>query len=132
MHCLADANWTKLNEDEFTLLAHATLTPEAARSFLTQHRLQGLVITRGAKGAFAVVEGQAPIEVAPTPALQVVDTVGAGDAFSAVLLLGLNCAWPLNETLKRAQVFASALVGCRGATVKEPGFYQAFIEAWNL
>jgi fructokinase len=60
-----------------------------------------------------------------------VDTVGAGDAFAALLLLGLNRQWPLEVTLERAQAFAGALVGRRGATVAEKAFYRAFIDAWN-
>ena len=62
---------------------------------------------------------------------EVVDTVGAGDALSSVMILGLCKQWPLELTLERAQAFASAIVGQRGATVSEPAFYQAFDEQWR-
>jgi fructokinase len=75
---------------------------------------------------------QAALDVAPVEALQVVDTVGAGDALASVLLLGLSQGWPMGQTLERAQQFASAMVGQRGATVDLPDFYQPFIEAWDL
>ena len=62
----------------------------------------------------------------------VVDTVGAGDAFTSVIILGLMRDWPLALTLERAQAFASAVVGVRGATVQERAFYQPFIGQWEL
>ena len=60
------------------------------------------------------------------------DTVGAGDAFASVMLVGLTRGWPLPLTLERAQNFASAIVGVRGATVADPGFYHHHINAWRL
>lgn len=128
-----EADWLKLNEDEYALLQGGRSDPLAtAAGFLRQHGLSGLVVTRGERGAMAITPDQAPIEVAPVKALEVVDTVGAGDALSAVLLLGLNLEWPLRQTLERAQTFASALVGRRGATVDDEDFYRLFIDAWKL
>jgi fructokinase len=128
-----EADWLKLNEDEYALLYGGSPDPMAtAADFVQRHRLKGLVVTRGERGAMAIMPDQAPIEVAPVKALEVVDTVGAGDALSAVLLLGLNLGWPLRQTLERAQTFASALVGRRGATVDEADFYRLFIDAWKL
>jgi len=69
--------------------------------------------------------------VHPTPGVRVVDTVGAGDAFASVMILGLVSHWPLSLALQRAQDFASAIVGNRGATVDEPAFYQQFIDQWK-
>jgi fructokinase len=127
------ADWLKLNEDEYSLLQDGASDPvKTAGDFLQRHDLRGLVLTRGERGAMAVTPDQDPIEVAPVKALEVVDTVGAGDALSAVLLLGLNLGWPIRQTLERAQSFASALVGRRGATVDDPVFYELFIDAWKL
>ena len=50
---------------------------------------------------------------------------------SSVLLLGQSLGWRTGDTLSRAQDFASAIVGVRGATV-EPGFYQPFLADWKL
>jgi fructokinase len=38
----------------------------------------------------------------------------------------------LPQTLERAQAFASAIVGQRGATVRDPAFYQPFLADWGL
>ena len=63
---------------------------------------------------------------------QVTDTVGAGDAFTSVVLLGQAHNWPLPQLLERAQQFASAIVGVRGATVNDAAFYRPFILDWGL
>ena len=61
----------------------------------------------------------------------VVDTVGAGDAFSAVVLLGLARRWPWPLILQRAQELAGAVVGLRGATSTDPDFYKTFAADWE-
>ena len=130
---LSNADWVKLNQDELMQLAppHNTVQ-EAMRLFLTQHDLEVLIVTCGSLGATALNRAGEFFEVAPAAHVSVVDTVGAGDAFSAVLLLGLRQGWPLAVTMARAQAFASALVGLRGATVQDLGFYQSFIRDWRL
>jgi fructokinase len=61
----------------------------------------------------------------------VVDTVGAGDGFASVILLGLSRQWPLALILDHAGDFATALVSQRGATIKDPAVYQQFLKAWS-
>jgi fructokinase len=34
--------------------------------------------------------------------------------------------------MQRAQTFASAIVGLRGATVSDMAFYQPFLDGWEL
>ena len=48
------------------------------------------------------------------------------------MLLGNICGWPLSETLQRAQDFANAIVGIRGATTRDRRVYQPFIKTWQL
>ena len=130
---LGKAQWAKLNDDELMQLAPRQNTlQETMRLFLTQHELDVLVVTCGSQGALAINQAGEMIEVVPTADLTVVDTVGAGDAFAAVLLLGMQHGWPLPLTMERAQSFASALVTQRGATVQDLSFYRPFIDAWNL
>ncbi len=130
---VGQADWVKLNDEELALLqgSEGDLTGRAD-AFLRHHRLEGLVVTRGAEGATLLTRDEPAFEVAPVAALRVVDTVGAGDALASVLLLGLNRGWPMRQTLERAQHFASAVVGQRGATVDDAEFYRPFIEAWDI
>jgi len=128
-----DADWVKLNEDELAQLGNGTGDTESqARDFLATHKLKGLVVTLGAKGAIALTDNGAHAEVTPSQILEVVDTVGAGDAFTSVLILGISYAWPLEQTLQRAQSFASLMVGQQGATVHDQDFYRSMIADWSL
>ncbi len=129
---LQGADWVKLNSDELALLAGTTASSESARAFLHQYQLRGLLVTHGAKGAELFFADDQRLTVAPSPDIELVDTVGAGDAFTAVILLGLQNDWPMPLALERAQQFAAAIVGRRGATVSEPGFYHVFSQDWQL
>ncbi|MDD2659182.1 MAG: carbohydrate kinase [Methylococcales bacterium] len=129
---LQDADWVKLNEAELAALCPESPGLEAAMlEFYELFDLETLVVTRGEKGAVACDRRQHFMSVKPLENLAVVDTVGAGDAFAALLLMGLNQGWSLEDTLERAQEFACALVGKRGATVSDREFYRAFIEKWG-
>lgn len=129
-----EADWVKLNHLELRALrAGSSENIEVAMGhFLEVHRLSGLVVTCGEKGAVAIDAAGEQASAAPARALQVVDTVGAGDAFAAVLMLGIHLDWPLQLILERAQSFASGIVGRRGATVQDAGFYRSFVEVWRV
>lgn len=128
-----EADWVKLNEDELIRLGTGAGDYQTqARDFLGTHSLKGLVVTLGANGAIALTDDGGYAEVAPAQTLEVVDTVGAGDAFTSVLILGITRSWPLEQTMQRAQQFASLLVGQQGATVRDQNFYQAMITDWSL
>jgi fructokinase len=83
-----------------------------------------LIVTQGDAGALAVTGTGETARARPDRQQPVVDTVGAGDAFAAVVLLGVLHHWPLPLLMQRAQDFASAIVGRRGATVSDMAFYQ--------
>ena len=128
---LKDADWVKLNTDELALLQPDIQGSDAAERFLEIHDLHGLVLTHGADGAEILTKEGARFSARPEPTTRVVDTVGAGDAFTSVTILGMLNGWPLDLTLQRAQQFASAIVGLRGATVAERGFYAPYLDLWK-
>ena len=126
-----DADWIKLNQDELSQLGNGTGDMrKQADEFLRAHGLSGLVVTLGDKGAVAITDKGQSAEVLPAQQLSVVDTVGAGDAFTSVLITGLISGWPLEQTMQRAQAFASLIVERQGATVHDHGFYQAVLAHW--
>lgn len=132
MEMLQLASWAKLNDDELALLGrNAQDRMLEPAEFLREFDLQGLLVTRGATGAELHTAGGEFLRVSPDRNVVKVDTVGAGDAFSAVMILGLVRKWPLPLTLQRAQEFASKIVGQRGATVSDPDFYRSIVENWK-
>ena len=129
---LEGAHWVKLNRHELDELAlGGGPADRRARDFLARHDLRGLVLTGGADGASVLTADGERWEARPEANVPVVDTVGAGDALAAVMILGLLRGWPLGASLERAQSFASAVVGQRGATIHEPGVYADFMNAWS-
>ena len=131
---LVDGAWlAKLNDEELQLLVpDADDDASRTQQLINNAGLQLLLVTRGAAGAELLTATGDSFRVAPDPVTDVVDTVGAGDAMTSVLILATLQGWPWQQALERAQAFASAIVGQRGATVEDPGFYQPFIDAWEL
>lgn len=130
---LQDASWLKLNAQEFDLVVPEHEDgPDGFNAMVQKLRLQYLVVTRGSDGALAVDRTGRKYDVKTDSQTDVIDTVGAGDAFSSVLLLGNIHGWQLPESLQRAQDFANAIVGIRGATTSDRRIYQPFINAWQL
>ncbi len=127
-----EADWVKLNHHELSQLQGDSADLKSAmQRFLDRHGLQGLVVTQGEEGATILNATGEIVNVRSIQSSDVVDTVGAGDAFASVLMLGIALNWPLEQVLNRAQSFASAIVGCRGATVHDREFYARFVSDWR-
>jgi fructokinase len=134
---LQRAGVVKLNEHELARIAElfslAGDTPLAhATVLMTRFGLQRLVVTCGAAGAWTLDATGRLESVSDQAPPQVVDTEGAGDGFAAVFMLGLLRGWTPADTLARADAFARALCGIRGAVPDAPDFYAPFIHDWQL
>lgn len=128
---LGRATWAKLSLEELDRLASGDALPAArARDLCRRHGLRHVVVTMGDRGALAVDADGAVFTVAATSPGRVVDTVGAGDAFAAVMIMGELAGWGLPLALERAAAFAGAVCGLRGATVADHRFYEPFLEGW--
>lgn len=126
-----DATWLKLNDDECRVLFPDEQDLNSCGSLLLDRfNLDAVFLTKGSKGATVFTRKSSPVTVEPGTVVEVVDTVGAGDAFSSVLLLGLRLNWPVKLTLDRAQEFASSVVGIRGAINQDRAFYQTIFDNW--
>lgn len=127
---LDGARWCKLNQEELVALVGLGDPLPAARRLLGRHSLAGVFVTLGGAGA-AAVTADGFEDVQPAPQTELADTVGAGDAFAAVLVAGLLQDWPLPLILGRAQQLAAAVCGLRGAVAPDPGFYEGFRSDWG-
>jgi len=129
---LRGATWIKLNDDELETLSDGDAYDLQAEAE-TLRRNAGarlLIVTRGAAGACLADAGGVACH-GPPPVHDVVDTVGAGDAFSAVVIFGLDQGWSTPQILHRALAFAAAICRQRGATAADPALYQRFMDQWN-
>lgn len=128
---LRSARWGKLNENELASVLNRTYIPEQeievhGRQLFSEMNLELLIITLGEKGAYFISSDNTMIEV-PPHVQNLIDTVGAGDAFSAITILGLLQNWPHKITLKRALEFSSLICGIRGATSTDSDLYKILI-----
>jgi len=127
-----NAHWLKLNDIELIELSMSSSTDlsELADTYVNKHRLQQLILTQGDKGASLRENGNV-LNGKPVPVKEVVDTVGAGDAFSSVMILGILLDWPAEVTMSRALEFASLLCTKRGATISDPDEYKGLLKVWD-
>ncbi len=87
------ANVLKLNEQELPIITQlealeAPAPAEAARALMERYALRELILTCGTGGSYVFADGGREHSFLPTPEVQVVDTVGAGDSFLAAYMAG--------------------------------------------
>jgi fructokinase len=129
---LKRSRWAKLNATELHFLSNGDGDLESrADALLHECNLDMLIVTRGKLGAMARRRDGKTAHITPQDSTEVRDTVGAGDAFSAITIAGLIRGWELQSMLQRAQAFASAIVGIRGATPATQDFYAPFLSQWS-
>ncbi len=128
----------KMNEEELEVVAsyfkiNADHPQSKAQLLLEQFELNMLLVTCGEQGAWLVNSEHAVHEcVTEKMTMPIVDTVGAGDAFSAVVIMGLLNHWDTKLMLERANQFASAICGIRGGAPQQQDFYLPFKHEWSL
>ncbi|MDR3393056.1 MAG: carbohydrate kinase [Sulfuriferula sp.] len=134
---LAQADILKLNNDELQHIArllHLGDTDELgqASTLMAQFGLQNVLVTRGKAGAWLLDENGRIASVPGGASIRIADTVGAGDGFAAVFILGMFKNWSAEQVLLRADGFARALCGIPGAIPHDDAFYDPFRKAWDL
>ena len=133
---IGNAQWVKLNDDELgRVTGDDVATTEAdlesaAAALAAGHGLDHVVVTCGGRGAFVWADRRW-IAGRPPLAVDVVDTVGAGDAFSAVWIAGSLGGWPPETTLVRALEFAAEMCTIRGATTADRRLHDRHLEMWE-
>jgi 5-dehydro-2-deoxygluconokinase len=106
---LAHATVAVGNRDEVAV-AVGTREPEAAAEALLDLGVELAVVKRGPEGTLARTRSER-VELPPVP-VEVVNGLGAGDAFGGALVHGLLHGWPLERTIRLANA-AGAHVAAR-------------------
>lgn len=110
----------KLNLAEAEVLFHQTLgagpfsLEEFCRSWSATYGTRTLCVTLGSEGCAVFQDGR--LQAFPGVSVQVVDTVGAGDAFAAAFLHGLHLGWPIPRMASFANAVGALVASRSGAT----------------
>ncbi|AKJ65248.1 PfkB family carbohydrate kinase [Kiritimatiella glycovorans] len=129
---VAEARWVKLNDEEIGVLGdRGTESPEdmeaEARAWIDRFGLEAVILTRGGEGSSLVTASG--VSRCPGSGNEgLVDTVGAGDGFSAMVIEGLMRGRSASDLQRRAAEFASKICRIRGATVSDTGLYAGLEE----
>lgn len=132
INCLNKTNWLKLNEPELSDIQkgkNRNLT-EKATIIRKQHNLEKTIITKGKNGAL-IIDKKNKIFRSKTKKIKIVDTVGAGDAFTAVVILGIIKKWDDGEIIERATEFAGIMCEVQGAIFNDTNIYNKFLLKWE-
>lgn len=132
------ANIVKLNDEELGILVEMFALPgsdpqDQVKGLMNQFDLEQAVVTCGAEGAWQINRDGKKVEAGVKNRItKLVDTVGAGDGFAAVCILGALRRWPMVKTLERANAFASAICEIRGAAPDHADFYKPYSKDWGV
>jgi fructokinase len=115
---MSRATIVKLNHEEVEAIAHMFDTrhgslEEFCRNYSDLYKWTGVCVTRGSLGCAVLLDGQY-IDASGYP-VQVLDTVGAGDAFAAAFLHGLGKGWPTSAIADFANRVGALVANRRGA-----------------
>ncbi len=112
------ANVLKMNDKELQVLAEMFQLPRTTQaqieSLAGRFDLTTVVLTRGGNGSVIYHRGMWSDQEAAS--VKVVDTVGAGDAFAAAVVMGLLFGQPLDAVHTFASELAGYVCACAGAT----------------
>lgn len=123
---LNHADLLKLNKEEFEeckKIFRFSKDDEFILFLMDKFALNAIAITKGDKGSELYTKtGRFHSET--NRVSSIVDTVGAGDAYSAMLAVGIIKGWKPDRTLSMASMFASRICEIRGAIPESRKFYD--------
>ncbi len=133
-HCLDQAAWLKLNDIELDQITDKQGQSDSGlvnviKSIRSKYDIETVYLTRADKGAMSVSD-TAGYKHKINKAITLVDSVGAGDAFTAVCILGLHKGWKQQQILTRANEFAAKICQQQGATTLTKKDYSNYLKKW--
>jgi len=115
---LAVSNVFKINDDEISLFNHlfeiSGNEVEICQLIIDAYSLEYLALTKGEKGSYLFHDNE--ISYMQTPVVDVEDTIGAGDSFTAALVMGILNNLPLKEIHRKAVEISAFVCTQKGAT----------------
>jgi len=126
---LKTTNVLKLNLDELKLLHKIFLEGDfslhtSSKLLMKKFGIEMFAVTKGADGS-VLFRGEETDEH-KTEVQNVIDTVGAGDAFASILCIGYLNKWDLKKINRLANEFASEICLINGALPKDDKIYEKY------
>lgn len=131
---LANTDALKINLDELKLINKLLFDErfsfeKTANEVLEKFNIELLAVTKGDEGTVLFSPSEAnkyKIKIS-----NIVDTLGAGDAFAAIFCIGYMKKWEISKTNKLANEFAAEICKISGALPKEDDLYNKLKEKMN-
>lgn len=118
INSLTNCNILKLNIDELNVLRTMLRGRKKNISFIQflmdRYDIEWISLTKGGQGSALFTRGTIS-NSSITEQIEIVDTVGAGDAYASVLATGYLKHWRPEIILKKAEAFAASVCQIKGA-----------------
>ncbi|MBS3809155.1 MAG: hypothetical protein KGY38_03235 [Desulfobacterales bacterium] len=119
----------KINHEEISVLKNMLDVDLPEEEFperlMKEYDISMISLTRGENGS-RLITPQSRHSISVPEFGPVVDTVGAGDAYAAVLALGCLNDWPPQSILSAATEFSARVCQIQGAIPEDHAFYESF------
>jgi fructokinase len=127
---LAASDILKLNQDELKKISSKTKTDNHTADkimdqLMQSHELELIILTLGSHGSQWVCLGK-KYQCTTVAQTQLVDTVGAGDAYAAISAAGLLKGLPIETIMGLASEFAGYICTIKGALPEDEQIYTEF------
>lgn len=127
--CLKTCDILKLNNEEIHLVNKLLInksfdSKDTPKRLLNEYNISQLCVTDGDQGA-VIYQGNIQVQY-KLKIKNVVDTVGAGDAFASILCIGYLYNWDIDKTIKMAAEFAGEIVKINGALPSGEELYNKY------
>jgi len=121
----------KLNHEELSFLGRMLGEETGDRALIDRlfndYGITSIVLTAGESGSEWYSETEHRC-IKPTEKIDIVDTVGAGDAYAAIVALGHLQKWPVAKTLSLASYFAAHICSLEGAIPSDNDVYNRILK----
>ena len=125
---LATAKYLKLSAQELETITNRQIRTsdelvETAQGLHAEYSIDRVWVTAGSEGAYSIRGSKEHHFCQAASVNNFVDSVGAGDAFTSVVMFGLINGWDEDQILGAAVRFAGAVCSIQGATTSDEKFY---------
>ena len=127
---LKQSDVLKLNDEELEIIKQMFGLEKKSRAviefLMIKFDIEMISVTKGEKGSCLYIKDEEYC-IEPNRTRKIVDTVGAGDAYTAILAIGYLNKWHPERILTVATDFASSICENEGAVPSSKRFYEKII-----